>query len=60
MKDCSPSIALIIKSDNLNQCLKNNIERGEMNISYTFIVKSLMHAQVCPRPDIAFVVGMLG
>ena len=30
------------------------------NIPYTSIVGSLMYAQVCTRPDIAFAVGMLG
>ena len=30
------------------------------NIPYAFAVESLMYAQVCTRPNIAFVVGMLG
>lgn len=30
------------------------------NICYACAVKSLMNAQVCTRPDIEFVVGMLG
>jgi hypothetical protein len=63
MKDCSPSVALIIKGDrfSLNQCPKNNLEREQMkNIPYAFTVGSLMYAQVCTRPHIAFVVGMLG
>jgi len=30
------------------------------NISYASVVRSLMYAQVCTRPDIAFAVGMLG
>ena len=30
------------------------------NIPYTSAVGSLMYAQVCTRPDIAFVVGVLG
>ena len=29
-------------------------------IPYSSLVGSLMYAQVCTRPDIAFVVGMLG
>ena len=29
-------------------------------IPYTSAVGSLMYAQVCTRPDIAFIVGMLG
>ena len=63
MKDCSPSIAPIVKGDrfNLNQCPKNDFEREQMkNIPYASVVRSLMYAQVCTRPDIAFVVGMLG
>jgi hypothetical protein len=63
MKDCSPSIAPIVKGDrfNLNQCPKNDFEREQMkNIPYAYVVGSLMYAQVCTRPDIAFVMGMLG
>jgi hypothetical protein len=63
MKDCSPSIAPIVKGDrfNLNQCPKNDFEREQMkNIPYASAVGSLMYAQVYTRPDIAFVVGMLG
>lgn len=63
MKDCSPSIAPIVKGDrfNLNQCSKNDLEREQMkNIPYASAVGSLMCAQVCTRPDIAFAVGMLG
>jgi hypothetical protein len=29
-------------------------------IPYALVVGSLIYAQVCTRPDIAFVVGMLG
>ncbi|XP_050895179.1 secreted RxLR effector protein 161-like [Lathyrus oleraceus] len=63
MKDCSPSVAPIIKGDrfNLNQCPKNDFEREQMkNIPYASVVGSLMYAQVCTRPDIAFTVGILG
>ena len=63
MRDCSPSVALILKADkfNFNQCPKNDFEREQMkNIPYASVVGSLMYAQVCTRPDIAFVVGMLG
>ena len=55
-------MAPIVKGDrfNLNQCPKNELEREQMrNIPYTFIIGSLMYAQVCTRPNIAFVVGML-
>ena len=63
MKDCSPSVAPIVKGDrfNLNQCPKNDLERKQMkNISYALAVRSIMYAQVCTRPNIAFTVGMLG
>ena len=63
MKDCSPSIAPIIKGNrfNLNQCPKNDPEREQMkNIPYASVVGSLMYAQVYTRLDIAFVVGILG
>ncbi|KAL6320914.1 hypothetical protein AAG906_010723 [Vitis piasezkii] len=45
----------------INKCPKNDLEQEQMkNIPYAFVVGSLMYAQVCTRPDIAFVVGMLG
>ena len=63
MRDYSPSVALIVKGDrfNLNQCPKNELEKEQMkNILYASAVQSMMYAQVCTRPNIAFVVGMLG
>jgi len=62
MKDCSPDMAPIVKGNrfNSNQCPKNELEREQMrNIPYAYVVGSLMYVQVCTRPDIAFVVGML-
>ena len=62
MKNCSPSVAPILKGDKfyLNQCLKNDFEREHMkNIPYTSTVGSLMYAQVYTRPNIAFAVGIL-
>ncbi|RVW35881.1 Retrovirus-related Pol polyprotein from transposon TNT 1-94 [Vitis vinifera] len=56
------SIETDFKGDrfNLNQCPKNDLEREQMkNIPYASAVGSLMYAQVCTRPNIAFVVGML-
>ena len=47
MKDCSPSVAPIVKGDrfNLNQCPKNEFEREQMkNISYASVDGSLMYA----------------
>ena len=63
MKDCSPSVSPIVKGDrfNLNQCPKSDLEMEHIkNIPYASIVERLMYAQVCTRPDIAFVVGILG
>ena len=46
---------------NLCQCPKNDLETKEMQkIPYASVVRSLMYAQVCTRPDIAYIVGMLG
>ena len=62
-KDCSPSVTPIVKGDKLalSQCPKNDFEREHMkNIPYASAVGSLMYAQVCTRPDIAFAVGVLG
>ena len=63
MKDCSPSVAPIVKGDrfNLNQCPKNDFKNEQMkNIPYASVVGSIMYVQVCTRPDIDFVVSMLG
>ncbi|RVW44023.1 Retrovirus-related Pol polyprotein from transposon TNT 1-94 [Vitis vinifera] len=43
------------------QCPKNDLEKKQMDkIPYASAVGSIMYAQVCTRPDIAYVVGMLG
>ena len=61
MKNCSPSVAPINKVFDLNQCPKNDFEWEHMkNIPYTSAGGSLMYAQVCTRPDIAFAIGVLG
>ncbi|WVY98395.1 hypothetical protein V8G54_030546 [Vigna mungo] len=45
----------------INQCPKNDLEQEQMkNIPYASVVGSLMYAQVCTRPHIAFAVGVLG
>ena len=61
MKDCSQSVAPIVKGDrfNLNQCHKNDFENGQMkSIPYALVVGSIMYVQAYTRPDIAFVVRM--
>ncbi|KAK7276201.1 hypothetical protein RIF29_17337 [Crotalaria pallida] len=63
MKDCKPGDTPIAKGDkfSLNQCPKNDFEMKEMEkIPYASAVGSLMYAQVCTRPDIAYIVGVLG
>jgi len=63
MQDCKQGDTPVAKRDkfSLSQCLKNNLEVKEMQkIFYALAVESLMHAQVCTRPGIAFIVGMLG
>ncbi|RDX74580.1 hypothetical protein CR513_45662, partial [Mucuna pruriens] len=63
MKNSKPGDTLIAKTDkfSLKQCPNNDLERNEMQkISYASTVGSLMYAQVYIRPDIAFVVGVLG
>ena len=63
MQNCSASVVPIQKGDkfSLNQCPKNELEHRQMeNIIYASIVGSIMYAQTCTRPDISFVVGMLG
>ncbi|RVW54692.1 Retrovirus-related Pol polyprotein from transposon TNT 1-94 [Vitis vinifera] len=43
------------------QCPKNDLEKKQMDkIPYAYAIGSIMYAQVCTRPDIAYVVGLLG
>ncbi|RVW40204.1 Retrovirus-related Pol polyprotein from transposon TNT 1-94 [Vitis vinifera] len=63
MHNCSSTIAPIVKGDKFSKawCPQNDYEREEMRtIPYSSLVGSFMYAQVCTRPDIKFVVGMLG
>ena len=44
-----------------SQCPHNDIERDHMkSIPYSLVMASLMYAQVCTRPDFAFVISVLG
>jgi len=63
MKDSKPRDTPIAKEDqfSLKQCYDKDLERNEMQkIPYASIMGSLMYAQVCTCPAIAFVVGVLG
>lgn len=62
MKDCPPTVAPIIKGDNFSQKQypQNNLKKEQMkNIIYASAVGSLTYAQVCTRPELAYVVGIL-
>uniref|UniRef100_A0A2N9IWZ4 Integrase catalytic domain-containing protein n=1 Tax=Fagus sylvatica TaxID=28930 RepID=A0A2N9IWZ4_FAGSY len=63
MSTCSAGDAPIVKGDKLSklQCPQNDLKRNEMKkIPYASAVGSLMYAQVCTRPDIAFAISVLG
>jgi len=63
MQHCSPSVAPVVKGDVFGsfQCPKTEVEKEQMRmIPYASVVGSLMYAQVCTRPDIAYIAGMLG
>ncbi|RVX19207.1 Retrovirus-related Pol polyprotein from transposon TNT 1-94 [Vitis vinifera] len=63
MHNCKSSKAPIVKGDKFSkaQCPQNDDEREEMKtIPYSSVVGSLMYAQVCTRPDIAFCCGHVG
>ena len=63
MQDCRPGDTPVVKGDkfSLKQCPKASLEIQEMQkIPYASAVGSLMYAQVCTRPNIVYIVGMLG
>ena len=63
MQNCSSNVAPVVKGDIFCelQCPKNDLEKKHMDkISYASVVGSIMYAQVCTRPNIAYVVGILG
>jgi hypothetical protein len=63
MHACSLSPAPIVKGDRFgeHQCPKNEYEIDRMKaVPYASAVESLQYAQVCTRPDLAFVTGLLG
>lgn len=63
MQNCKPEDIPITKGDKFSkdQCSKNEIELAEMKgKSFGNALGSPMYAQVCTRPDIVFIVGVLG
>ena len=63
MHEYKPGDTPVAKDDNFNlsQYPKNDFEVKEMRrIPYALAIGSLMYAYVCMRPDIAYIVGMLG
>ena len=63
MHKCNPSPAPIVKGHRYGdfQCPRNKYEIDQMKtVPYASAVGSLQYAQVCMRPDLAFVIGLLG
>ncbi|RVW58398.1 Retrovirus-related Pol polyprotein from transposon TNT 1-94 [Vitis vinifera] len=63
MSNCAPGDIPAAKGDkfSLHQCPRNELEKNDMErFPYALAIGSLMYAQVCTRPDIAYIVGMLG
>ena len=63
MRNCALGEMPMAKGDkfSLHQCLKNELENKDMErFPYASAIGSLMYAQVCTHPDIAYIVGMLG
>jgi hypothetical protein len=53
----------VVKGDSFGefQCPKNQYELDQMKaVQYASVVGSLQYAQVCTRPDLAFITGVLG
>jgi hypothetical protein len=62
MHNCSSMPEHIVKGDKfgLFKCPKNQLEIDQMKtIPYASTVRSIMYAQVCTQPDLAYVTGML-
>jgi hypothetical protein len=63
MHACNPNPAPIVKGDKYEsfQSLRNQYEIDQIkSVPYASAIESLMYAQVCTRPDLTFVTGMLG
>jgi len=63
MHKCSSTAAPVVKGDKFGQFQspRNQLEIDQMRtIPYASAVGNLIYAQVCMRPDLAFITGMLG
>lgn len=63
MEDCNKADVPINKGVKFSRehCPKNELEKKKMNMKpYASLVGSLMYANICTRPDLAFIVGLLG
>ncbi|XP_057998028.1 secreted RxLR effector protein 161-like [Hevea brasiliensis] len=63
MHTCSSSVVPILSGEKpfKAQCPQDDKERTEIEkIPYSSTIGSLMYAQVCTRPDIAFAISVLG
>ena len=63
IQTCKAGDVHVMKGDKLNneQCPKNDLEKDAMKtIPYASAIGSLMYAQVCTKPNIAFIVNVLG
>ena len=62
MHASKPTRALIIKGDIFGkfQCPRNQYIDQMEAVPYASAVGSLQYVQVCTRPDLAFVTGVLG
>jgi hypothetical protein len=63
MHNCSGQPAPVVKGDKLGtfQGPRNQLEIDQMKlIPYASAVRSIIYAQVCTHPDLAFVTGRLG
>ena len=63
MQGCKPGDTPVAKGDklSLSQCPINEFEVKKMHkIPYASVVGSLMYAQICTRPNIAYIVRMIG
>ena len=63
MQNYKSSPAPIVKGDRYRkfQCPRNQYEIDQMKaVPYSSAVRSLQYVQMCTRPDLTFVTGLLG